>query len=203
MTKGQNREIILASASAIRAEMLRKAGLQIDTAPTRIDEDSIRASLVAQGALARDIADKLAEAKAIKTSQKHPNALVIGADQILECEGKIFAKPETADQADEHLATLSGKMHKLHSAAVVAQDGRPIWRHVGSVRLTMHEISPAYRADYVARNWETIRHAVGCYLIEAEGIRLFSRIEGDFFNILGLPLTELLTWLRIRGDIAA
>jgi septum formation protein len=203
MSLAQNRRIILASASEIRATMLRNAGLNFNVRPGRVDEEAIRHSLEAEGASARDLADTLAEMKARKVSERDMDALVIGADQVLECDGRVFAKPDTQDDAREHLKFLRGKTHRLLSAAVVCEGGRPIWRQVGTVRLTMHEVSDAMVADYVSRNWESIRHAVGCYKIEEEGVRLFARIEGDFFHILGLPLIELLTWLRIRGDIPA
>ena len=203
MSLAQNRRIILASASEIRATMLRNAGLNFNVRPGRVDEEAIRNSLEAEGASARDLADTLAEMKARKVSERDMDALVIGADQVLECEGRIFAKPQTQDDAREHLKFLRGKTHRLLSAAVVCEGGTPIWRQVGTVRLTMHEVSDAMVADYVSRNWESIRYAVGCYKIEEEGVRLFARIEGDFFHILGLPLIELLTWLRIRGDIPA
>lgn len=193
--------LILASASSIRAEMLRNAGLSFDVQPARVDEDTIRASVQAEGGSARDLADLLAELKALKISDRVPDALVLGADQVLECEGRIFAKAETPEEAAEHLRFLSGKTHRLLSAVVVCQGGKPLWRHVGTVRLTMHSLSEAYLQDYIARNWDEIRHSVGCYQIEREGVRLFAHIEGDFFTILGLPLIELLTWLRIRGDI--
>jgi septum formation protein len=203
MSLPQNRRIILASASDIRATMLRNAGLNFNVRPGRVDEEAIRNSLEAEGASARDLADTLAEMKARKVSERDMDALVIGADQVLECEGRIFAKPQTQDDAREHLKFLRGKTHRLLSAAVVCEGGTPIWRQVGTVRLTMHEVSDVMVADYVSRNWESIRYAVGCYKIEEEGVRLFARIEGDFFHILGLPLIELLTWLRIRGDIPA
>jgi septum formation protein len=203
MSLPQNRRIILASASDIRATMLRNAGLNFNVRPGRVDEEAIRNSLEAEGASARDLADALAEMKARKVSERDMDALVIGADQVLECEGRIFAKPQTQDDAREHLKFLRGKTHRLLSAAVVCEGGTPIWRQVGTVRLTMHEVSDVMVADYVSRNWESIRYAVGCYKIEEEGVRLFARIEGDFFHILGLPLIELLTWLRIRGDIPA
>ena len=127
---------------------------------------------------------------------------MLGCDQVLDCRGTIFAKPETPDQAESQLRALSDRTHRLLSAAVVLKDGEPLWRHVGEVRLTMRRISESYLPDYVARNWESIRHSVGAYKLEEEGVRLFSRIEGDYFTILGLPLIELLTWLGIRGDIA-
>lgn len=203
MTNTQSRQIILASASGIRAAMLENAGLVFAVQPGRIDEQAVKESLLAGGGKARDLADTLAEMKALKISDRNPDALVIGADQVLECDGRVFSKPETPADAMAQLQFLSGKTHSLHAAAVVCENGQPIWRHVGAVRLTMHDISDSYLTDYIARNWDSVRHAVGCYKIEAEGVRLFSRIDGDFFHILGLPLIELLTWLRIRGDIPA
>ena len=203
MPATQTRNIILASASEIRATMLRNAGLAFAVRPGRIDEAAVRDSLLAQGGSARDLADTLAELKARKVSDRAPGALVIGADQVLECAGHIFAKPGSPDEALAHLRFLSGKTHHLHAAAVVCEGGEPVWRAIGTARLTLREASPAYLQDYVARNWDQIRHAVGCYLIEAEGVRLFARIDGDFFHIQGLPLIELLTWLGIRGDIPA
>ncbi len=196
------RQIILASASEIRARMLQNAGLALTIIPGRVDEETVRQSHLADGGTARDLADLLAELKALKVSDRNPGALVIGADQVLECDGRSFAKPASPDEARDQLAFLSGRTHRLLSAAVVAENGQPLWRHVGQVRMTMHELSAAEIAAYVDRTWDSIRHSVGCYKIEEEGVRLFARIEGDFFHILGLPLIELLTWLRIRGDIA-
>ena len=195
-------KIVLASGSAVRATLLRNAGLMPEVRPARVDEETIREALLAENASAREIADALAEAKARKVSDKEPGILVIGADQILECEGKIFSKPQDADDAGRQLRTLRGRTHRLLSAAVVAENGRPLWRHIGEVRMEMRDLSDRYIDDYVARNWEDIRHSVGCYQLEAEGVRLFSRIDGDYFTVLGLPLIELLTWLAIRGDIA-
>ena len=194
--------LILASGSKVRAELLRRAGLDFQTIPGRIDEDAVRAGHLADGGSPRDLADLLSELKARKVSDKHSGALVIGADQILECDGRVYGKAETRAEAAEHLRTLSGRMHRLLSAAVVCRDGVPLWRHVGQVRLMMHALSPAFIDSYLERNWPSVSEAVGCYKIEEEGVRLFSSIEGDFFHILGLPLIELLTWLHIRGDIS-
>lgn len=198
----QSARIVLASGSDIRAKLLKNAGLAFDVRPGRVDEEAVRAAHMAEGGSPRDLADLLAEMKARKISERDPGALVIGADQVLVCDGKILAKPASPDEARAHLRLLSGKSHRLLSAAVVCQGGEPLWRHVGQVRLTMRPLSDAFVSDYVGRNWDGIRHAVGCYKIEEEGVRLFAGIEGDFFHILGLPLIELLTWLTIRGDIA-
>lgn len=196
------RRLILASGSAIRADLLKNAGLSIDVLPARIDEEAIRSALEAEDASPRDLADTLAEMKARKVSDKQPEALVLGCDQILECRRKVFAKPTDPEDARMQLSALRGQNHRLLSAAVVCEAGKPVWRHVGEARLTMRHISDAYLDDYVTRNWDSIRETVGCYKLEEEGVRLFSRIEGDYFSVLGLPLIELLTWLGIRGDIA-
>ncbi|MDI3337805.1 nucleoside triphosphate pyrophosphatase [Defluviimonas aestuarii] len=202
MTLPTPRRLILASGSEVRAQLLLNAGLGVEVIPARIDEEAIRAALVAEDASPRDLADTLAEMKARKISDKQPDALVLGCDQILECRREVFAKPAHPDDAHDQLRRLRGQTHRLLSAAVIVEGGKPIWRHIGEVRLTMHNISDAYLDDYVTHNWDSIRETVGCYKLEEEGVRLFSRIEGDYFNVLGLPLIELLTWLGIRGDIA-
>ena len=196
-------QIILASGSEIRAQLLRNAGLDFRVSAARIDEDAVRASLQAEQASPRDIADTLAELKAQKIASKHPEALVIGCDQILRLGQDIFAKPQTPDEALAQLKSLRGQKHQLLSAAVIYGDGKPLWRHVGVVRLFMRDASDAYLADYVDRNWDSIRHCVGAYKLEEEGVRLFTRIEGDYFNVLGLPLLELLSYLTLRGTLPA
>lgn len=195
--------LILASGSEIRARLLSSAGLICEVVTARVDEDAARAGLVAEAASPHDIADALAELKACKVAARNPDALVIGADQILDLNGHVFAKPHSADAARAQLRELRGKTHRLHSAAVIYRGAEPLWRHVGTVRMTMHDISDGYLDDYVARNWDSIRHSVGCYKLEEEGVRLFSRVDGDHFSILGLPLIDLLNWLRLRGEIAA
>lgn len=193
--------IILASASSSRIAMLRSAGLEFDVAPARLDEETVAASLVAEGTTPRDLADALADAKAAKVAARHPDALVIGADQVLESDGRAVSKCPDRATALALLESLRGKTHRLWSAAVVYEDGAPVWRFVGRAALTMRDVSDAYLAAYLDRNWDEVRHSVGCYHIEAEGVRLFNRVDGDHFVIRGLPLVELLSWLTLRGTI--
>ncbi|WP_138466270.1 nucleoside triphosphate pyrophosphatase [Poseidonocella sp. HB161398] len=193
--------LILASSSQIRAALLTSAGLAPEIVPARVDEETLRLSFAAEGIGARDMADALAEAKAAKVSAKRPGALVLGCDQVLEHRGEVLGKPASPEEAAAHLARLRGDRHKLLSAAVVYRDGEPLWRHVGVARLEMRDFSDSYAADYLARNWQSIRHSVGGYKLEEEGVRLFAKTEGDHFTILGLPLLELLNWLTLRGDI--
>jgi septum formation protein len=193
---------VLASTSPIRLQLLRSAGLSVEAVAPRVDEETARLALVAEGAKPRDVADTLAELKARKVSDKRSGDLVLGCDQVLEFYGKVFAKPETPDEARDHLRQMRGKSHRLISAIVAYENAEPVWRHVAEGRLTMHEISDAYLDDYVDRNWDSIRHSVGGYKIEEEGIRLFSAITGDHFTILGLPMLPLLAWLGTRGMIA-
>lgn len=196
-------DLILASGSQIRAQMLRRAGLDVTVIPARVDEAAIAAALASEGASAKDLADVLAESKALRIAARHPEAIVLGADQVLECEGVIHSKPATPEEALAQIRNLAGRTHHLLSAAVVCQGDRPLWRHVGEARLTMATLSDGFVRDYVARNWPGLSETVGGYKIEEEGVRLMSRIEGDWFTILGLPLLPLLTWLRGRGDIAS
>jgi septum formation protein len=197
-------QLILASTSAARRAMLARAGVECDAMAPMVDEEMIKLSLLAQGFGARDIADALAEAKAVKLSGKHAGALVIGADQTLELDdGTMLDKPQSPDEAMAHLSMMSGKTHKLLSAAVVAEAGQPVWRFVATSRLLMRPLSQAFIGDYVNRHWQDIRHCVGCYQIEGAGAQLFSHIKGTHFDIMGLPLLPLLGFLRERGIVAA
>ncbi len=193
--------LILASTSEIRAQMLARAGLVFTAAPARVDEDAIRTALQSEGAGPRDVADSLAEAKARKVSQKNPSALVIGCDQVLAFGDRIFGKPLSESEALTQLQSLRGQTHHLYSAAVIYLGGEPQWRHVGHARMTMRDLSDAMLTAYTARNWHSIRHSVGGYKIEEEGMQLFAAIEGDVFTIQGLPLLALLQYLAVRGVI--
>lgn len=195
--------IILASASEIRRDLLESAGVPVEVMPARIDEDAIRAALAAEAATPRDMADALAEYKARKISEKRPEALVIGCDQVLAFRGEVLSKPSDIDDARAQLKRLRGERHKLLSAAAIYEGGEPQWRHVGEVRLQMRPFSDAYLEDYLARNWDSVQHSVGCYKLEEEGVRLFARVEGDYFTVLGLPLLELLAFLTARKAVMA
>ena len=193
--------LILASSSETRRAMLRAAGLDVEHAAPRLDEATLRMSFDAEGMKPRDQADAIAEQKALKISQKRPETLVIGGDQVLEFEGKVFGKAESPDDLCRQLNLLSGRRHLLHSAAVIVEDGRPVWRHVSEAQLQMHMLTEAEIEAYVSRNWESAKECVGGYRIEAEGIRLFSVISGEYHAILGFPLLQLLSYLRLRQMI--
>ena len=191
--------LILASGSEIRSSLLRQARVPVEIVPAAVDEASIKLSLISENVSARDIADALAEAKARKVASKYPGRLVLGADQVLEFEGELLSKPSSPDDAIQQLTSMRGKKHDLFSAAVIYDDVKPVWRHVGKVSLFMRDASDTWLADYVDRNWSSIQSAVGGYKLEEEGSRLFTRIHGDYFNVLGMPLLEILSYLTLRG----
>lgn len=191
--------LILASQSASRRTMLDKADVPFTVVAAHIDESAIRASLHAEGKSPRDIADALAEAKAMRVGVKRPEAMVLGSDQILEtATGEMLSKPQTPEDAIRQLETLSGKAHKLWSAAVIVEGGRPIWRHVEKAVMHVRPLGSAFVRDYVDKHWESIGYTVGCYEIEGAGAQLFSHIEGNHFTVLGMPLLPLLGFLRER-----
>jgi len=194
--------IVLASKSAARRAVLDGAGVAYEATVAGVDEEAVKAALLAEGAGPRAIADALAELKAIRVSRSRPD-FVIGADQTLELDGALYDKAETLEAARSRLKLLRGKAHKLHSAVVVAKNGAPIWREVVTASLTMRDFSDAFLEDYLTVEGEAALGSVGCYRLEGPGAQLFSRIEGDYFAILGLPLLGLLDLLRRHGEIAA
>ncbi|PRY20690.1 septum formation protein [Aliiruegeria haliotis] len=194
-------DFVLASGSSVRADLLRNACVPFRVETARIDEDALRAALELEDTSPRDMSDLLAEAKAAKVAAKNPDAMVLGCDQVLEFRGQTLTKPHDPDQAMAQLASLASQTHDLYSAAVLFDHGRPVWRHIGRVRMTMRSLSQEYIKSYVDRNWDEIRHCVGAYMLEREGARLFSGIDGDYFSVLGLPLLQLLDHLAERGVI--
>lgn len=194
--------LILASSSIVRARLLRDAGLDFAIEPARIDEEAIKESMLGEGVKPRDIADALAELKALRVSGRHGDAFVIGADQILVCEDRLFNKPRDRAEARDHLSFLSGKRHDLITAAVIARTGAAIWRRVDTVRLTMRTLSESFIDDYLDRAGDDVLESVGCYRLEGLGVQLFQRIEGDYFTVLGLSLLAVLDFLRLHKVVA-
>jgi septum formation protein len=191
--------LILASASAGRAALLRGARVAFEVVPAAVDETAVKAGMLAEGAKPRDVADALAELKARRVAGRMPERLVLGADQVLACEGRLHDKPEDVAAAREQLVALRGRRHELFSAAVVFEGGRPVWRHVGRAQLTMRPFSEAALEAYLAREGDAVLGTVGSYRLEDGGAELFSRVDGDVFTVMGLPLLELLAFLRTRG----
>ena len=179
--------------------MLRDAGVTVVADPAALDEGEVKASLKADGAAARDVAETLAELKAMGVSRRHPGALVVGADQMLQCGEVWFDKPPDLDHARAQLMALRGKTHELISSAVGVRDGARLWHHTDSARLTMRPFSDSFLDTYLGMCGSEILGSVGAYRLEGAGAQLFHRVEGDYFTILGLPLLPLLDWLRALG----
>ncbi len=191
--------ILLASASEARATMLREAGVAVEIMPAHVDEEAIKQSFRAEGVSPRDLADALAEAKARRIGASHPEALVIGADQVLVTGGETFDKPRNRAEARAQLLHLRGGSHELLSAAVITVGGAPVWRHIGAARLTMRPFTEPFLDAYLDAEGDAVLSTVGGYRIEGRGAQLFSRISGDYFSILGMPLLEVLGYLRARN----
>lgn len=194
--------IILASKSAARRAVLDGACVDYEAVVAGVDEDAVKVEMLARGASPSDVADTLAELKAIRISRNRPG-FVIGADQTLDLGGHLYDKAESVGEARERLKLLRGKTHKLHSAVVVARDGVPIWREVVTATLTMRDFSDAFLEAYLAEEGVAALGSVGCYRLEGPGAQLFSDIDGDYFSILGLPLMGLLELLRQHGELAS
>lgn len=194
--------VVLASASASRAALLKGAGVAFEILGAGLDETPIKAKLIAAGAAPRVIAERLAAEKARQASQLRPQALVIGADQTLELDGVLVDKAANITEARARLAAMRGRTHQLHAAVAAAEGGEIIWRQVESPALAARDFSDAFLDGYLARAGESVLASVGCYFLEGEGAQLFDRIEGDYFAVLGLPLLPVLAMLRDRGALA-
>lgn len=196
--------LLLASNSASRKAMLAAAGVPFTAEASGADEDTMKAALAARGTSPRDTADALAELKAVKVSLRRPDRLVLGSDSIVAlADGTLLDKPETREQARAHLQAMAGGTHRIISAAVIAEGGRPVWRHVGIAKLHVRPLSDTFLDAYLDAEWPAIAGCVGCFRIEGPGVQLFRRIEGDYFTILGMPLLAVLDYLRTRGMMAA
>lgn len=199
--------LILASGSAVRQKLLAEAGLAFTAEDSRVDEDALKAGFAQREAGSDAEAETdalallLAEAKAIAVSAKRGGALVIGADQILSCEGRRYDKPKSMAEARANLLAFRGRTHILHSGLVIAKDGATIWNMTARAMLTMRAFSEEFLDAYLDEAGERVMKSVGCYQLEGPGVQLFDRIEGDYFDILGLPMLPLLDELRRQGVV--
>jgi len=191
--------LILASASPSRRQLLTSAGFVFEVEPSGVDEEEVKRSLLGERARPQDIAETLAELKAKRVSARHPAAMVVGADSTLACNGRQFDKPPTLAAAREQLLALAGQTHELCSSVVVARGGVRLWHCNERARLTMRPFTDAFVDAYLARAGEQVTASVGAYQLEGLGAHLFSRVDGDYFTILGLPLLPLLSFLAGHG----
>ena len=191
--------LLLASASASRRAMLDAAGVPHDARASGVDEDALKSAF--GNLVPRDLADALAEAKAVKVSGLEPDRLVLGGDSVASIEGRRFDKPRDRDEAAAHLRALSDDTLTLTSAAVLARDGRAVWRHVDAARLHFRLLSEGFIRDYLDAEWPAIAGCAGSFRIEGLGVQLFDRVAGDHFTILGLPLIPVLVQLRVLGAL--
>ncbi|KAB2785312.1 Maf-like protein [Brucella anthropi] len=189
-------KLVLASKSPFRSALLKNAGIEFSTASADIDERAVEAPLYETGATPEEVAQVLAEAKALDVSEKNPGAVVIGCDQTLSLGDEIFHKPADIEAARRQLLKFSGKTHQLNSAVVLVKDGKTLWRHVSIARMTMRDLDPGFVGRYLGRVGDIALSSVGAYQVEGPGIQLFDKIEGDYFTIVGLPLLPLLAELR-------
>ena len=193
--------IVLASQSASRRAMLDAAGVPFAAEPAGVDEGAAKASLADLSP--RDVADALAELKALKVSQRRPGALVLGSDSLVVlADGSRLDKPESREEAEEHLRRMSGGVHQLWSAGVIAEGGRAVWRHVEAARLHVRTLSYSFIEAYLDAEWPVVAGCVGVFRIEAMGVQLFDRIDGSHFTVLGMPLLPVLAYLRERGELS-
>ncbi|MEQ9489993.1 MAG: Maf family protein [Alphaproteobacteria bacterium] len=201
MRNGQRKPVVLASASRSRAALLEQAGLAVDCHPAGIDEEEIKLAMKADGASPGAVADALAALKAERISMKYENTLVIGADQMLECDGAWFDKPPDLAALRDQLLALRGRTHHLLAAVCVTENGTRIWSHRETASLTMRPFSDGFLDTYIKECGDGVLSSVGGYRLEDRGAQLFEKIDGDYFTILGLPLLPLLTFLRQNGAL--
>ena len=194
-------QLILASGSPFRRQLMKNAGLEFKAVPADIDEREVEAPLAAAGASPEDIALVLAEAKADDVSGRNQNAWVIGSDQTLSLEDEVLHKVSDMEGARRRLLQLSGRTHHLNSAIAIVRNGQTVWRHVSVASLTMRKLEPGEIGRHLSDAGSGVLSSVGAYQIEGLGIRLFERIEGDTFTIMGLPMLPLLAELRRLGVI--
>jgi len=194
---------VLASTSASRARILAGARVPFLVVPADIDESALKATLLKQNKTGQEVAQALAEAKAIDISKVRPNALVLGADQVLEFGGELLSKCADLAAARALLQRLRGRQHRLISALALAEAGKVVWTHSEAASLTMRAFSDAFLDAYLSAEGSAVLDGVGCYRLETMGAQLFARVEGDYFSILGLPLQPLLAELRLKGVIAS
>ncbi len=202
MEWSESPRLILASQSAVRLALLRRAGLNVEAHPAHLDEAEIKASARAEGASAADAALLLAELKAARIARRAPEAMVVAADQILVCDERWFDKPDGPEAAREQLLALRGRTHRLVTAVLCQVGDAVLWRHVDEPRLAMRAFSEPFLDAYLAAEGEAVTTSVGAYRLESVGAQLFDRIEGDYFSVLGLPLLPLLGFLRQHGALA-
>ena len=189
--------LILASSSGIRARLLREAGVRFGVRPAEVDEDEAKRDF--QPGPDRELSDVLAALKAQSVSKACPHALVLGCDQVLSCQDRLFGKARDIAEARLTLAALRGKAHTLISSCVLARDGVAVWRHQERAMLWMRAFSDDFLETYLKNEGRSILGSVGCYQYEGRGAQLFERVKGDYFAILGLPLLPVLAALREHG----
>ena len=199
----QPNRVVLASASQIRAKLLTAAKVPHVVDPAHVDEDEIKLALRADGTAPELVAETLAETKALQVSQRHADALVIGADQILALDDRLFDKPPDIAAARKQLLALRGKQHTLHAGICVVQRGQRIWHYNGTAHLTVRDFSDSFLDQYLTAIGSAACQSVGAYQLEGYGAQLFDRIDGDYFTILGLPLLPLLNFLRGHDIVCA